>query len=67
VARELTELIGVRGKPGIIVSDNGTEFTSNAILGWAKDHRVEWHYWPAPGFVDTRLSESSPLFELHRA
>jgi predicted type IV restriction endonuclease len=23
--------------------------------------------WPVPGFVDTRLSESSPLFELHRA
>ena len=23
--------------------------------------------WPAPGFVDTRLSEPSPLFELHRA
>jgi transposase InsO family protein len=44
VARELTGLIGTRGKPGMIVSDNGTEFTSNAILGWAKDHRVEWHY-----------------------
>src|SRR4051812_6531463 len=44
VARELTGLISTRGKPGMIVSDNGTEFTSNAILGWAKDHRVEWHY-----------------------
>jgi putative transposase len=32
----------------MIVSDNGTEFTSNAILDWAKDHRVEWHYI-APG------------------
>ena len=48
VARELMGLIGTRGKPGMIVSDNGTEFTSNAILGWAKDHRVEWHYI-APG------------------
>jgi len=48
VARELTMLIGLRGKPGMIVSDNGTEFTSNAILSWAKDHRVEWHYI-APG------------------
>ena len=48
VARELTTLIGARGKPGMIVSDNGTEFTSNVILGWAKDHRVEWHYI-APG------------------
>jgi putative transposase len=48
VARELTELISTRGKPGMIVSDNGTEFTSNAILSWARDHRVEWHYI-APG------------------
>ena len=48
VARELTELISTRGKPRMIVSDNGTEFTSNAILSWAKDHRVEWHYI-APG------------------
>jgi len=48
VARELTALIDVRGKPGMIVSDNGTEFTSNAILSWAKEHRVEWHYI-APG------------------
>ena len=48
VARELTALVGVRGKPGMIVSDNGTEFTSNAILGWAKDHAIDWHYI-APG------------------
>jgi len=41
-------LVGTRGKPQMIVSDNGTEFTSNAILSWAKDHRVEWHYI-APG------------------
>ena len=32
VARELTMLIGTRGKPQMIVSDNGTEFTSNAML-----------------------------------
>jgi len=48
VARELTGLIGTRGKPRMVVSDNGTEFTSNAILGWAKEQRVEWHYI-APG------------------
>lgn len=48
VARELTALIDARGKPQMIVSDNGTEFTSNAILGWTKDHRVDWHYI-APG------------------
>lgn len=44
VARELTDLIAKRGKPGMIVSDHGTEFTSNAILAWAKDAGVEWHY-----------------------
>jgi transposase InsO family protein len=48
VARELTTLIESRGKPQMIVSDHGTEFTSNAILAWAIDHRVEWHYI-APG------------------
>jgi putative transposase len=48
VARELTTLIERRGKPRMIVSDNGTEFTSNAILGWSKEHQVEWHYI-APG------------------
>ncbi|HEX2593598.1 MAG TPA: IS3 family transposase [Rhizomicrobium sp.] len=48
VARELTIIVNVRGKPQMIVSDNGTEFTSNAMLGWAKDHDVDWHYI-APG------------------
>ena len=28
----------------MIVSDNGTELTSNAILKWSEDQRVEWHY-----------------------
>jgi transposase InsO family protein len=32
----------------LIVSDNGTEFTSNAILRWSKEHQIEWHYI-APG------------------
>ncbi|PLK25447.1 transposase, partial [Novosphingobium sp. TH158] len=32
VVRELTQLIAQRGKPGMIVSDNGTELTSNAVL-----------------------------------
>ncbi|MBB6470562.1 transposase InsO family protein [Aminobacter lissarensis] len=48
VARELTELITQRGTPGMIVSDHGTEFTSNAILAWSKDHEIKWHYI-APG------------------
>lgn len=48
VARELTAIIAKRGKPGIIVSDNGTELTSNAILAWSAETRIEWHYI-APG------------------
>jgi transposase InsO family protein len=48
VSRELTALIEGRGTPRMIVSDNGTEFTSNAVLCWSKQHRIEWHYI-APG------------------
>jgi len=48
VARELTTLIERRGKPGMIVSDHGTELTSNAILAWCAEHRVDLHYI-APG------------------
>jgi transposase InsO family protein len=48
VVRELTELITQRGKPGMIVSDNGTELTSNAVLAWCGEIGVEWHYI-APG------------------
>ena len=44
VVRELTTLIERRGKPGMIVSDNGTELISNAILAWSTDHMVEWHH-----------------------
>jgi putative transposase len=32
----------------MMVSDNGSEFTSNAILAWADQAHVEWHYI-APG------------------
>ena len=48
VARELHQIITQRGSPQMIVSDNGTEFTSNAILNWADEVHVRWHYI-APG------------------
>ena len=48
VACELNHLIEQRGKPKMIVSDNGTELTSHAIFRWAQDQRIEWHYI-APG------------------
>ena len=48
VARELAALFETRGKPTTIVSDNGTEFTSNAILSFAQERQIEWQYI-APG------------------
>ncbi len=32
----------------MIVSDNGTELTSNAVLAWSDEAGIEWHYI-APG------------------
>jgi len=43
VVRELNRLTLERATPKTIVSDNGTELTSTAVLSWAID-RVQWHY-----------------------
>jgi putative transposase len=48
VVRELSELIAERGAPKALVSDNGTELTSNAVLAWSGQVGVDWHYI-APG------------------
>jgi putative transposase len=48
VARELDTVVRARGRPRMIVSDNGTELTSRVILQWQEDQGVEWHYI-APG------------------
>ena len=48
VVRELADLIAERGKPKMIVSDNGTELTSNAVLALCGNTGVAWHYI-APG------------------
>ena len=49
VGRELDIAIMERmAKPITVVSDNGTELTSTAILKWSQERRVEWHY-TAPG------------------
>ena len=48
VARELTAVVARRGRPTVIVSDHGTEFTSNAMLAWTEEARVGWHFI-APG------------------
>lgn len=48
VVRELDRIVETRGRPRMIVSDNGTELTSNAILTWQQERTIEWHYI-APG------------------
>jgi len=48
VARELDAIVAVRKKPAMIVSDNGSELTSHAILHWQEERGVDWHYI-APG------------------
>lgn len=48
VGRELDAVIARRGSPQTIVSDNGTEFTSMAILRWSQEAGIDWHYI-APG------------------
>ena len=49
VGRELDRIAELRGRyPTMIVSDNGTELTSHAILRWQEGRSVLWHYI-APG------------------
>lgn len=48
VGRELDAIIARRGRPAMIVSDNGSELTSMAILRWSQAADVAWHYI-APG------------------
>lgn len=44
VTRELAELIEAKGYPQSIVSDNGTEFTSQAVLKFAQEEKIAWHF-----------------------
>lgn len=79
VARELTAIVARHGKPGMIVSDHGTEFTCNAMLAWSKDTVIDWHFI-APGkpmqnaFIESfngrmrdELLNETPFFDLDDA
>ena len=48
MARELDVLVARRGRPAMIVSDNGTEMTSRDMLEWTNRTGLDWHYI-APG------------------
>jgi putative transposase len=54
VVRELERLVSERAIPEVIVSDNGTELTSAAVLRWASG-RVNWHYIEPGKPVQTRF------------
>ena len=51
--RELDALIGRRGRPATIVSDNGTALTSRVVLEWTNRTGIEWVDW----FNNRRLLE----------
>ena len=58
VARELTAIAAQRGaRPLLCVSDNVTELTSNAILTWCQNSKVDWHC-TAPGKQQNAFAES---------
>lgn len=44
VARELEWLVKARGRPQVLVSDNGPEFTGKAMDGWAYANSVKLHF-----------------------
>jgi putative transposase len=48
VARLFDRIVAERSTPAMIVSNNGTELTCNAMLKWAEENGVAWHYI-APG------------------
>lgn len=44
VIRVLSRLAGERTLPPTLKFDNGTEFTSNAVLGWAAQAKIDLHF-----------------------
>ena len=44
VINAFDEIIQERGKPRMILSDNGTEFTSNKVFSWQKEREIKWEY-----------------------
>ena len=62
-----TPIVGIRivrkfdrlvGEHGTIVSENGTELTSNAIPQWADRNKLAWHYIAPGKLVQNNFVES---------
>jgi putative transposase len=58
VARELDAIVAKRRRPRAIVSDNGTELTSRAVLSWANVTGVAWHYITPGKPIENAFAES---------
>ena len=43
VVQELDRLVAERGRPAMIVTDNGRELTGHAVLRWAAEQAIQWH------------------------
>lgn len=61
VVRELGRIAELRGRPWMIVSDNGAELTSNSVLAWFEKTGIKWHYI-APG----KPMQNAPFKKFHR-
>jgi transposase InsO family protein len=58
VVREINALIARRDRPGAIVSDNGTEFTSSAVLAFTQAAKLDWRYHRAGQADENAFAES---------
>ena len=52
--------IRLYGRPETVVSDNGTELTSRAILEWQNQTGIAWHYI-APDWAGSRQAAAEWL------
>jgi putative transposase len=55
---EFDRVIAWRVRPEAVLSDNGTELTSNMILAWADERRIAWRYIQPGKPVQNAIEES---------
>jgi len=57
---ELDRIVERRGKPLSIVSDNGGEMTSRAVLQWTMETGIDWHSIARGKTMQSAFIDSSP-------